>query len=785
MQTQNVRQPVEKRNPARERSSVNYRQILARKVGSVTLADLVLAFLLVCLCFVAYSPALEGGLLWDDDWHIPNPAQKSLDGLWLLWTNVGPSSQYYPFVDSIFWCEYHLWGNHVFGYHCANLIQHITSALLLVAIIRRLDLPGAWMAAFIFALHPVNSESVAWMTEQKNTLSALFFLASLLIYLRFDKDRKPSLYLIASALFALALLSKTVTATLPGAILVLLWWRRGLFTSWVEKQYSGAYGPEFTLTFLQRILLAGRVVWFYIAKDFFPYPLIFVYERWNIEASDWSWYAYSVSLVIGLLILVRVAKRNRSPLAAVLLYIGVLFPVLGFFNIYYYVNAYVCDHFQYLACISLIAFFSSWFASVQIRQSLEVRALGTAFTILLIAALTISTWIHSHIYSSLDTLSESVIELNPDSWGAHAHLATSYANIPGRKQDALTEWQKALRLRPLNIQDHLGYAGTLATTPGHEEEALAQVRRILDDDKMDSPPEQAMVHNRCGEIYADIPGHSADAMVQYQEAIQLNPRFAEPHNNIGCQLEHMPGRLADAISEYREAIRDCKVYPKAESNLGNALFSAGEYKEGLYHLETAVQEEPTFAAGQYNLGMTLKRIQGRQQEAIPHLEAAIEADPLFLEAHYELGNCLAYAPGQYGNAIKQYEAAIAINPNVPEVHNNLAIVLQNIPGHEFEAWREYQTAIDLQPNNVEAHNNLASLLARIPGRTEEASQEYGIALKLSPKSPATHYNYATFLEKLPNEKQHAISEYETAISLDPNMSVAKAKLAMLLGKAIE
>jgi hypothetical protein len=181
MQTTNIPHAIRKRSPSRQSASLNYQEILARQIGPITLADLGFALLLICLCFAAYWPALQGGLLWDDDWHIPNPAVKSLQGLWGLWTSVGPSFQYYPFVDSIFWCEYHLWGNHLLGYHCANLLQHIASAFLLVAIIRRLGLPGGWLAAFIFALHPVCAESVAWMTEQKNTLSSVFFLASLFL----------------------------------------------------------------------------------------------------------------------------------------------------------------------------------------------------------------------------------------------------------------------------------------------------------------------------------------------------------------------------------------------------------------------------------------------------------------------------------------------------------------------------------------------------------------------------------------------------------------------------
>ena len=231
-----------------------------------------MAVLLLCATLAAYSPALNGGLVWDDDGHVTKPALQSLHGLGRIWFEVGATQQYYPMLHSAFWIEHRLWGDSVLGYHLTNVFLHVMAACLVVWIMRRLSLPGAWFAGFLFALHPVCVEAVAWIAEQKSTLSAVFYLGAAIAYLRFDQTRRKTLYFYALGLFVLALLSKTVTATLPAALLLVFWWQRkrvgwkrdvrpllpwfalgaaaGLFTAWVERRYVAAEGPDFELTLL-------------------------------------------------------------------------------------------------------------------------------------------------------------------------------------------------------------------------------------------------------------------------------------------------------------------------------------------------------------------------------------------------------------------------------------------------------------------------------------------------------------------------------------------------------
>ena len=296
--------------------------------------------------FVAYLPALNGGLLWDDLSHITVPELRSLGGLWRIWTEVGATQQYYPMLHSAFWLEHRLWGDSLVGYHLAAVALHSAAAFLLVLILRRLEVRGALFAGLIFALHPVCVESVAWISEQKNTLSAVFYLASAYVYLRFSRDATRTHattsvaqpfravdYWLSFALFVCALLSKTVTATLPAALLLVLWWRRGrlewrrdvlplipwfvaaaiagAFTIWFEHDIIGARGADFTLSVVERLLLAGRVIWFYFAKLVWPAGLNFMYPRWTIDASAPWQYLFSIAAVAMAVALGAASRRAQ------------------------------------------------------------------------------------------------------------------------------------------------------------------------------------------------------------------------------------------------------------------------------------------------------------------------------------------------------------------------------------------------------------------------------------------------------------------------------------------
>ena len=449
----------------------------------INLRDAGMWALLLCATFVAHLPALRGSLLWDDNMHVTRADLRSLHGLWRIWFDLGATQQYYPLLHSAFWLEHCIWGDATLGYHLTNVALHAASACLVVMIVRRLKLPGAWLAGFIFALHPVCVEAVAWISEQKTTLSGVFYLAAALAYLRFDRARRKSQYFLALGLFVLALMSKTVTATLPAAMLVVLWWQRGrlawrrdvlplvpwfavgasagLFTAWVEStpRLIGAQGPQYALTLAQRLLLAGRVPWFYAWKVLWPANLMFTYPRWKIDAGEWWQYLFPLGLAALAVALGLLARKNRGPLAGFLFFAGTLFPALGFLNVYPFRYSYVADHFQYLAILGIVVPAASGLTVLAGRIS-PGRIGAIALPALLLTTLGAATWQQSGIYRDYETLFRATLARNPNSPFLHSNLGVNLMLQPDGMPEAAAEFEAAVRLEPdgADYHDNLGLA---------------------------------------------------------------------------------------------------------------------------------------------------------------------------------------------------------------------------------------------------------------------------------------------------------------------------------------
>jgi protein O-mannosyl-transferase len=329
-------------------------------------------------------------------------------------------------LHSAFWLEHRLWGDATLGYHLVNIAWHALAAILVAMILRRLAIPGAHLAAAVFALHPVCVESVAWITEQKNTLSAVFYLGAALLYVHFDLSRRKRFYFLALGLFGAALLCKTVTATLPGALLVIFWWQRGrlswrrdvlplapffalgaaagVFTAWIERTMIGAEGARFAISAPERFLIAGRAVWFYLGKLVWPADLLFIYPRWHLDATAWGQYLYPAAALLWAAALWALRRRWRGPLAGSLYFAGTLFPALGFFNVYPFLFSFVADHFQYLATLGIITVASSGAALLLARCRSRQRLIGYGVCLALVATLGALTWRQSRMYNNLEAL---------------------------------------------------------------------------------------------------------------------------------------------------------------------------------------------------------------------------------------------------------------------------------------------------------------------------------------------------------------------------------------------
>lgn len=474
---------------------------------------------IVLIVVAAYLPALYGGYIWDDDVYVTkNPALTSVEGLWSSWTHLSANVQYYPLVFTSFWLEYHVWQLSPFGYHFVNVVLHLLNAFLVWHILRRLEVRGAWLAAALFAIHPVHVESVAWITERKNVLSGFFYLGAMAAYLRFarcwsddasrDEGAPPAkawrAWALAFLLFAFALLSKTVTVTLPVALLVLAWWKRGTLekrdvlplvpfllmgavmasvTPYLERVQVGAAGSEWNLTLIDRVLIAGRAIWFYLWKLFLPVHLVFSYPRWSVDASRWWQYLFPVAALGTVIVLYLKRDRiGRGPLAAALFFVVTLAPALGFFDFYPMRYSYVADHFQYLASLGPIALISALLSKAadrlirdQTGPAADTRRLAIRSLVsLLLVTLAILTWRQSRIYRNEPTLWSDTIRKNPDSWMAYNNLGL-FLYRQGDLGRALPLFQQSVNINPDNPESHYNLAVVLRAI-GMEADAQSHFR---------------------------------------------------------------------------------------------------------------------------------------------------------------------------------------------------------------------------------------------------------------------------------------------------------------------
>ena len=539
-------------------------------------SDLVLGVLLLVVTVAAYVPALQSARVWDDDRHVTTAMLQGWDGLRRIWFALGAAQQYYPVLHSAFWLEHRLWGESDLGYHLVNVAWHAISACLLVLVGQRLGARGGWVAAFIFALHPVNVESVAWISEQKNTLSLVFYLLAALAWLRFDATRRARDWWPAFALFALALGTKTVTATLPCVLLIAVWWQRGrlnwrrdvvpllpwialgvlagLTTAWVEQHVIGAAGAEFTLSPLQRVLLAGRIVWHYLATFAWPATLVFTYARWTIDlrsAIAWLYSAALLALVVALWVL---RARNRAPLAAFLAFVGSLFPVMGFFNVYPFRYAFVADHFQYHASLPLamlvgagVAWLSERGTQVSVASagaepaaeptsaSVVAPVLGRIIRLVLpvmVLALGTLTWRQSAHYRDDETLYRATLAANPDSWMAHHNLGRIVSRKAGGLNEAIAHFEAAIRLKPDHARAHYSL-GVALQRVGRGAEAVPHFEAAIRFEP-DNAPLVSNAEYLLGVEAMNRPDGAADAVRHFSEALKRKPGIASTEEALAA-----------------------------------------------------------------------------------------------------------------------------------------------------------------------------------------------------------------------------------------------------------
>lgn len=596
------------------------------------------------LTFVAYASAARNGFIWDDDRYVVNnELLANRDGLRKIWFVVGATDQYYPLSYTTFWIEKRIWGDNPAGYHVVNILLHSANALLLWRLLAMLGIPGAALAGLLFAVHPMHVESVAWITERKNTLSLLFYLLAALAYARFDGWRESDVtlarrwgaYVGAIGLFALALLSKTAVATFPAAILLIVWWRRGRLairdiaptlpmfmlailsgyvTVLVESSHVSLETGDTLLDWPSRLIVAGRATWFYLGKLAWPNPLCFTYPRWAIDPTNVLQYldaAMAVALIVGL---VATARRiGRGVLVAVLFYGGSLLPVLGFVDVYAMRYSFVADHFAYLPSIGLLTLA----AAGLVQFAPKVRNAARIVPLVLAAPLVVLCWQHCGVFRDLETLWTDTLRKNPAAYMAHTNLGIILQQR-GDVDGALAHYQKAIQLKPDLFNAHYNAAialdakGLLLDAGRHYERAL-ELR-----------PDFANGHFNYALLLNKSKNHDA-AATHLLDVLRITPNDNEARFKLGCVYADA-GKFDEAVREIKKALKAMPESPTIYARLAQVYYDMGDLERADAFFRAALKRKSDYAYAHHGLGRTLERL-GRTTEAVTSYREALRLDP--------------------------------------------------------------------------------------------------------------------------------------------------------------
>lgn len=608
---------------------------------------------------LAYSRCLTGQFVWDDDsWTLKlQPLFGSLSGLGRMWTDCTALQQYYPLTGSSFWIDYQLWGFWTLPYHVENVLLHLLSVLLFWRLLLRLQVPGAALAAGVLALHPMMVESVAWVTERKNVLSMALFLGALLSYVRFarlgeggetapgptdaQQRRLWGFYSLALVLYLASYLAKATVYAFPVILLLVCWWKLGrlrwrehilptvpffavsvslgVLISWLEWNHVGARGPEWAITLPERILIAGRAIWFYVGKLLFPAQVCLVYPRWQPDARSvvqWLW-PIAAAGALALLWFQR-HRWGRGPLTACLYFVGTALPVLGFLNGFWMRYSFVWDHLAYLPSLGLIALFCA-LLSILAQRYLTEKIQTVAAGAMLLAFGTL-TWLQAGAYRNDEVLWRDAVSKNPACWIGYNYLGF-YAQSRGETQESLACYRKSIQLQP-NVEACYNLAKGLA-----------------------------------------FQGQTDEAIRTYGEALRLRPDLAAAYVDLGT-IRWSQGRIEEALGDFRKAVELSHGGAYSQWCLAATLQRAGRTQEAILHYREALRADPNMSRALENLATILASDPNPGMrdgpEAIRLAEHACQLTG-YKEPHVVSTLSMAYAEtGRYQDAASTAEVAAGL-----------------------------------------------------------------------------------------------------------------------------
>lgn len=782
------------------------------------------ALLLGMMVVGSYIPAMSGGFVWDDTVFTEEPLVREWDGIWKIWFSPGEiknEGHYWPLVYTSFWLEHKLWGFAPMGYHAVNVLLHTLICLLLWRILLMLAVPGAWLVAAVFAVHPLHVESVAWVIERKDLLSGLFYLAAIQVWLRFTEAPKRGRYLLALGLFGAAMLSKSIAVTLPVALAILVWWKKG-GVSWTDARrlapffgvaafialadlqfYQGREEVSLGYSLAERALIASRALWFYAGKLIWPTDLAVIYPHWDVRVGSllaWAWPVAAYALASTLWLCRH--RIGRGPLAGLAYFAVTLAPVLGFVDYGYMQFSFVADRYQYLGGIGVIAVVVGAAAYGAGKAPANINGILRGVAAIVLTLLASLTWRHAGIYRDPVTFFSHIVSLNPQARDAHLNLCAELIEV-GRSQEGLDACLIAKDQRPEVPSVHAN-SGLALIRLGRYDEAGRSLRRALEID----PKHKIALQNTA--VLLMQRGDYSLAAEKYRETLAIDPDFVMAHGGLGEALFVLE-RYEEAIAAATTALDlgpEAPIRGALHRLLGRSNRALGRFDPAERHFRSALELEPQDAAPLFELSRlrreqqrseeaedylrrardllpsdtsALQRVaeelrkQGLREEALEAYRAVLELDPDHAFAHGGMGHAL-FDLGRYDEAAEAMTTAISLREDLP-----MAAFLHVLIGRASKetgrldaAVDHFQRAIELDPQDADPIDRLA-LLHYEQRRYEDAHRLYQRLLEIQPDNVQTISNLAATQYYI-GRADEAIRSFERALAIDPDHEAARTGL---------
>lgn len=740
----------------------------ARRFG-IGAPGLLLA-LAVLACFL---PAVRHDFICLDDHGYVTENQHVLSGF--TWANLGwafrttEMANWHPLT----WCSHmldaQLFASRPWGHHLTSVVLHVANTLLVLVVLCRMT--GAYwrslMVAALFGLHPLHVESVAWVAERKDVLSTVFGLLTLWAYglwverVAKHQARAFAYYGLALAFFALGLMSKPMLVTVPCLLLLLDYWPRHRFDG-----SAASWWP----------LIREKIPFFILAA---AAGVVTSLAQSRVGTlGTWQEFPWTTRVANALTAYCRYLGKGWFPTR-----LAVIYPFASDYPVFLTLLAATL-----LAGISIAAFALRrrrpylvvgwlWFLGmlVPVIGLVQVgwQSMADRYSYLpLIGVFIMVVW---GLADATAGWTRRAFVLGPVAGAVLAGCAALTWRQLGFWQDSETLFRHALAVTDNNFIAHycLGYA--LAHTPARRAEAIAEYQAAVQ-----LEPNEADVHHALGKILAETPGRLAEGIVEFRTALRLKPGNADAHVNLGIALATTADGVAEAIAEFHTALRLKPESTEAHYNLALALARQPDrLPDAIAEFQAALRIRPGFAECHNNLGTALAQLPGRLPEAIAEFQATLRLQPDHAGAHYNLAQALAQLPDHLPEAVAEYRTVLGLRPDWVGVHCNLGLVLAAMPGRLPEAIAEYETALRSQPGFAEAHNNLGNALVRMPGRTADAISEYRAALDIRPDYWEAHFNLGALLANSPDRTAEAVVHLEAALRLKPDLEPARALIAQL------